>query len=240
MPASSQTSPTSRTRVTGSSHVGAADPDAVDPRAAELRQVVERVDRALGELGLRPDHVQVPARARVERQRQPVVAAPGDVPVAEVAQPVVHALAHVLGHPLDLGVLREERRADLVGGDEPVVGEPIDDRRVAAPAVRVVVDGASPPRRGSRAPRGCRRSGRSPRRSRGRAASRSRRRSDRTRRSAPARAARASGRARSPRGRRRGRCGRCRSPPRARPRPTGRPGARSRRRATGCRTAPRT
>ena len=68
-------------------------------------------------------------------------------------------------------------RPDLVDADEPVVGEPVDDRRVAAPAVRVVVEVRARPRRGSRARRGRRRSGRPPRPSRGRAASRSRRRS---------------------------------------------------------------
>ena len=83
------------------------------------------------------DHVQVAARARVERQRQAVVAAARDVPVAHVAQPVVHALAHVLGHPLDRRVRLEQPLADSVDGDEPVVGDPEDQRRVAAPAVRV-------------------------------------------------------------------------------------------------------
>ena len=92
-----------------------------------------------GQLGLRADHVEVPARARIERQRQPVVAAARDVPVAHVAQPVVHALAHVLRHPLDLRVLLEQLRPDLVDRDEPVVGDPEDQRRVAAPAVRVGV-----------------------------------------------------------------------------------------------------
>ena len=79
------------------------------------------------------------AGAGVERERQAVIAAARDVPVPHVAQPVVHALAHVLRHPLDLRVLVEQRRPDLVDGDEPVVRESEDERGVAAPAVRIRV-----------------------------------------------------------------------------------------------------
>ena len=139
MPASSQTSPTSSMRVHRLTAFGARDLHRVDPGATELLELVEPAERALLELGTRADHVQVPARARVERQRQPVVAAPRDVPVAHVAQPVVHALAHVGGRPLDRRVRVEQRLAELVDRDEPVVGEPEDQRRVAAPAERVAV-----------------------------------------------------------------------------------------------------
>ena len=88
---------------------------------------------------MRADHVQVPAVARIERQRQPVVAAARDVPVAHVAQPVVHALAHVGRRPLDGRVRVEQRLAQLVDRDEPVVGDAEDERRVAAPAMRIAV-----------------------------------------------------------------------------------------------------
>ena len=115
MPASSQTSPTSLTRSTGSPHSSQRIGHAVDPRPPQLLELVEPVDRALLELGPRPDHVQMPARARVERQRQAVVAAAGDVPVAHVAEPVVHALAHVLGRPLDRRVRVEHRLPQVVG-----------------------------------------------------------------------------------------------------------------------------
>ncbi len=97
------------------------------------------LDRPLGQLLLRPDHVQVPAGARVEGERQAVVAAARDVPVAHVAQPVVHPLPHVRGHPLDRPVRVEQAPADALDVDEPVVGDAEDERRVAAPAVRVVV-----------------------------------------------------------------------------------------------------
>ena len=121
----------------------AADRDLVDPRAPQLLELVEPAERPLLQLGPRADHVQVPAGARVERQRQPVVAAARDVPVAHVAQPVVHALAHVRGRPLDGGVGVEQRLPQLVDRDEPVVREAEDQRRVAAPAEGVaVLDGA--------------------------------------------------------------------------------------------------
>ena len=54
----------------------AADRDGVDPRPAQLLQLVEAAGRPLLELGEGADHVQVAARARVERERQAVVAAP--------------------------------------------------------------------------------------------------------------------------------------------------------------------
>ena len=78
---------------------GAPDRHAVDPRPAQLLELFEALRRALPQLRLRAEHGQVAARARIERQRQPVVAAPRDVPVAHVAQPVVHPLAHVLRAP---------------------------------------------------------------------------------------------------------------------------------------------
>ena len=153
MPASSQTSPTSRTRSSRLAARLAADRHLVDPRPAQLLELLEP-DRARAlELRPRADHVQVPARARIERQRQPVVAAPRDVPVAHVAQPVVHALAHVLGRPVDGGVRVEQRLAELLDGDQPVVDDPEDERRVAAPADAGSGARTSPRRRAGRARR---------------------------------------------------------------------------------------
>ena len=117
----------------------AADRDAVDPRPAQLLELLEPLGGEVLQLGLRPDDVQVAAGARIEGQRQSVVPPTRDVPVAHVVQPVVHALAHVLGHPRHLGVLLEQRRTDLLDGDEPVVRETKDQRRVAPPTVRVGV-----------------------------------------------------------------------------------------------------
>ncbi len=61
MPASSQTSPTSSTRVTGSPHSAQRDLNGVDPGAAQLLELIEPAERALLELGARADHVQVAA-----------------------------------------------------------------------------------------------------------------------------------------------------------------------------------
>ena len=170
-------------------------------RAGEARRAGRTPrSRARASSSREPITLQVPAAARIEGQRQPVVAAARDVPVAHVPQPVVHALAHVGGHPLDLRVRLEQRVPHAVDGDEPVVGEPEDERRVAAPAVRVVVEHRVP--EATRKPRSDEVAddlvGR-PRPSRARAASRSRRRSARPRRPGSAPAGRASARARSPR-----------------------------------------
>jgi hypothetical protein len=85
----------------------ATDPDLVDPGATKLLEPLDRHGRVLQELCLRADHVQRAAGAGVEGQREAVVAAARDVPVAHVEEPVVHALAHVRRRPFD-GVVRVE------------------------------------------------------------------------------------------------------------------------------------
>ncbi len=221
MPASSQTSPTSTIRSTGSSHaaqrIGTASIHGL--RSSSSCSSPESARSSSSRT--RADDVQVPALAGVEGQRQPVEAAARDVPVAHVPQPVVHALAHVGGRPLDRRVRLEQRLAKLVDRDQPVVGHAPDQRRVAAPAVRDSGGGTSRPRADTPARRGDRRSGRPRRSSKGRGASRRSRRTARPRRPARAPAGRGLARARSPPGPRRARCGRCPSPPRARPRPRG-------------------
>ena len=117
----------------------AADRHLVDPGTAELLELLEPAERALLELGPRADHGQVAAGAGIERERQAVVAASRDVPVAHVPQPVVHPLAHVGGRPLDGRVRVEELLPDAVDADQPVVGHAPDQGGVAAPAVRIAV-----------------------------------------------------------------------------------------------------
>ncbi len=117
----------------------AAHRHAVDPRTAQLLELLEAAECAFLELRLRSDHVQVSACARIERQRQPVVAAARDVPVAHVVQPVVHPLAHVLRCPLDGRVRLEHLLPQVAHGDEPVVGDAEDQRRVTAPALGIAV-----------------------------------------------------------------------------------------------------
>ena len=111
----------------------------VDPRAVQLLQGVEPGHGARLELRARADHVHAAAVARVERQRQPVEAPPGDVPVPHVAQPVLHALAVLRRRPLDAPVLLDHPLAHALHADVPVVGDAEDQRRVAAPAVRIRV-----------------------------------------------------------------------------------------------------
>ena len=118
----------------------AADADRVDPGTVELLELLQARDGALLELGARADHVQVSALALVERERQAEVAAAGDVPVAHVAQPVVHPLGVLRRRPLDGRVAVEHGLPDLVGGDEPVVDDAEDERRAATPAHGVAVD----------------------------------------------------------------------------------------------------
>ena len=106
----------------------------------ELLELLEPRDRTLFELRAGADHVQVPALALVEGEREAEEAAPRDVPVAHVAQPVVHALLVLRRRPLDRRVAVEHRLPDLLSRDEPVVDDPEDERRATTPANRVAMD----------------------------------------------------------------------------------------------------
>ncbi len=119
---------------------GAADAHAVDPGTVQLLQLVETRDGTLLQLRPRTDHVHVPAFARIERKRQTEVALARDVPVAHVAQPVVHPLLVLRRRPFDGRVGVEHRLTDLLRGDEPVVDDAKDERRLATPADRIAVD----------------------------------------------------------------------------------------------------
>ena len=70
-------------------------------------------------------------------------------------EPVVHPLAEVRRAPTRPSPFASSIcGADLVDGDQPVVGDAEDERRVAAPAVRDRRARRGRPRRGGRAPRG--------------------------------------------------------------------------------------
>ena len=90
------------------------------------------------------------ARAFVDRKRKTVVPTTRDVPVTHVAKPVVHALAHVGGCPFDRRVRLEQCRPKLVDRDQPVIGHPPDQRRVAAPAMWVAMRSHSGLEQGAR------------------------------------------------------------------------------------------
>ena len=223
------------------------DPDRVDVRPVRgvALERLPALDRALVELLAAADDLDRAARrAVVDRQRQAPVALLADHPVVHVAQPVELALVAEVRDPADLvddvHDLVAQAGVDLLGGqrlarlvvqrthaDEPLVDEAEDERRPAAPAVRVAVgDGLEPvepvlalevldDRLGDIAhvapdqrPEPVEEDAR-------------------PRRAARRPAARAPCRAGSPRRRSPGRCGRSRSPRPRRPRSTARPGART-------------
>src|SRR5947207_3593589 len=106
----------------------------------QLLELVETGGRTLVELGTRADHIEEAALARIERQWQAEVATARDVPVAHVAQPVVHPFLVLRRGPRN-GVVRVEHRlSDLVARDEPIVDDAEDERRATPPADRVPVD----------------------------------------------------------------------------------------------------
>ncbi len=80
------------------------------------------------------------SRAAPDRQRGAPVAAAGERPVDVVVQPVaVAAVLDRLGVPVGVLVLAEQAVLDLGGADVPRRLGVVDERGVAAPAVRVAV-----------------------------------------------------------------------------------------------------
>ena len=221
MPASSQASPTSGMRRTSSPHssqrIGTSS---IHGRCSSCAGRARR-SRA-PQLGPRADHVEAAALARVEGERQAEVPLARDVPVAHVAEPVVHALRIEIGRPLHRRVRLQHRLANLVAGDEPLVDDAEDERRVAAPANWVTVDDLAgleqAPALAEVADDLVLRLGR---RGAVQPAVGVRRRNGRPRPPGSARAGRGRARARSPRRRSPARCGRCRCPPPWSRRPTG-------------------
>ena len=140
MPASSQTSPTSGIRSTGSPQPSQRDRRRRRSTGGAAPRAGRAPRRALLELGPRPDHVHVAARAGVERQRQPVVAAARDVPVAHVA-----AASRPCACPCTRASTRpsRSRRASAGGARATEMNQSSAIRKisggVAAPAVRVAV-----------------------------------------------------------------------------------------------------
>ena len=139
MPASSQQSPTSGTRVASAPHSAQSIvTGSIHGRCSSCSPSSPAVARSRSSSS-RGDDVHVAVRAEPERQRQAPVALARDAPVAHVAQPVLHALAEVRRRPLDRRVGVDHRLADLVAADEPLVDDAEDQLRAAAPAVRVAV-----------------------------------------------------------------------------------------------------
>ena len=109
----------------------------VDERAVRIVQYVARLLRQLPE---RPDALRVAVRAAPHRQRRAPVALARDRPVDVVLQPAPHAaVLDVLGVPIDGLVGGEQAVAHLRGAHEPRRLGVVEERRPAAPAVRVGV-----------------------------------------------------------------------------------------------------
>ncbi len=119
----------------------AVEGDAVDVGAVEV--VGDRLPGALAQLGDRAGAeaaVAVLAGALPDRQRRAPVAVAGERPVDVVLQPFAEAaVLDVLGVPADLLVVGEQLVAGLGGGDVPARLGVVEERRAAAPAVRVGV-----------------------------------------------------------------------------------------------------
>ena len=203
MPASSHGLPTSLIRSTGSPHVGQAiftastngrcgvwPSNASQPSTARSLKLLPAAD----------DLERAARLAVVDRQRQSPVALLADHPVVHVQEPVELPFVAEAGDPADLvddlHDLVAEARVDLLlrqlgsglvvdraHADEPLVDEPEDERRAAAPAVRIAVDVGLEAVEASLALEVRRRSARRRRGRRGPSASRSRRRRCRSRRS---------------------------------------------------------
>ena len=75
-----------------------------------------------------------------DRDRNTPGALARDAPVAAVADHVDHAAAAPLGDEVDLFDLLHRLLLDVVDRAEPLLGGAVDDRLLAAPAVRVLVD----------------------------------------------------------------------------------------------------
>ena len=159
MPASSQGLPTSRMRSLAAPQDGAGDAHGIDigPVRRVPLQLLPARDGAALQLLATADHVEGAAGGALpDGQRQAPVALLGDHPVAHRAQPVELALVAEAGQPADVidhvhdlvaqAALQLRRRqlrprhvVDRAHVDVPLVHHPEQQRRAAAPAVRVAV-----------------------------------------------------------------------------------------------------
>ena len=101
---------------------------------------LERDARELVQLGERADRLHVLVRAAPHRQRRAPVALARQRPVDVALEPVAEApVLDVLGVPVDRLVGGQQPVLDLAGGDVPGRLGVVEQRRAAAPAVRIGV-----------------------------------------------------------------------------------------------------
>ncbi len=119
--------------------LGAGEGDLVDERAVRVQPGLVGAGQ-LGELRAGADHREVVLRAAPDGQRGAPVAVAGERPVDVVVEPVaVPAVLDPLREPVGLLVLLEEAVLDGGGADVPGRLRVVEQRGVAAPAVRVAV-----------------------------------------------------------------------------------------------------
>jgi hypothetical protein len=96
--------------------------------SAELLQLLGAADRPF-----------VAVLANPERQRRAPIPVTRDVPVDVVLEPLTETLLDLLGHPIHSLVARDHLRLELRGADIPSRRREIEERRAAAPTVRIAV-----------------------------------------------------------------------------------------------------
>ena len=113
--------------------------DLVDIRAMEL-DVVGAVVALFLELGNRADALLMAALALPDRQRRAPVTVARKTPVLHMLEPVAEtAFAERLRNPVDRLVVRDELVLDRRHADEPRRTRVVEERRVAAPAMRIAM-----------------------------------------------------------------------------------------------------
>ncbi len=126
-------------RFEGAALVGAGEGHGVDERAVRVQGRLVGAGQ-LGQLRAGADDREVVLLAAPDRQRGAPVAVAGERPVDVVVQPVpVPAVLDGVRVPVGLLVLLEETVLDRRGADVPGRLRVVQQRRVAAPAVRVAV-----------------------------------------------------------------------------------------------------
>ena len=117
----------------------AFDGDLVDVRTMQL-DIIRAVVRHGLEFLDGADRMLMAALALPHRQRRAPVAVTGDPPVLQMFEPVTEtALAYGLWNPVDCVIIRNEFLFDIRHLDEPGLACIVDQRRIAAPAMRVAV-----------------------------------------------------------------------------------------------------
>ena len=113
--------------------------DIVDIRAVQLDVRVNVVTEA-NQLFAAADDVDMTAFAGPDRQRRTPVTLAGQTPVDDVLQEVAHAaFLDVVRHPVDGAVVAHQLVVHGGHLDEPALAGVIDQRRIAAPAERIIV-----------------------------------------------------------------------------------------------------